>query len=115
MARSASTALGLADLIRPRITCVELPEGKIYIRALSAAYAVGLRGRTLLDADIFDLLAHSICDANGQEIMTAEQVGEIPLPMLQPILDQVMAFNALADGNAAADLKKTRRSDSPTS
>lgn len=107
MSKTPRQALTAADLIRPRIKKIDLADGEIHIRALSAAYAIGLRGRTLVDADIFDLLARSICTPAGEELLTAEQVGEIPLTTLQPILDQVMDFNAMSQGKAADDLKKT--------
>lgn len=94
-------------LLAPRILAVDLPDGRIYLRALSAGYAVGLRGRTLGDADIFDMIAHSVCDAKGIPILTAADVAEMPLSSLQSILDQILAFNALAPNAAAEALKKT--------
>jgi hypothetical protein len=100
-------SLTRADLLAVRIFKVELPDGTVRIRALSAGYAVGLRGRTLGDADIFDMIARSICDDNGEAMLTAEDVAAMPLSLLQPILDGILLFNALGKDQAAIDLKKT--------
>lgn len=100
-------SLTRADLLAVRISKVELPDGIVRIRALSAGYAVGLRGKKLGDADIFDLLSRSICDENGETILNADDVAAMPLSTLQPILDAILAFNALGKDQAADALKKT--------
>jgi hypothetical protein len=102
--------LSKSDLLRPKIMRLETGCGSVLIRALSAAYAISLRGKSLADDQIFDMLARSICDEDGAPIMTPAEVGEIDLKTLQAIVNGVLEFNSLAEGShaAAADaLKKT--------
>jgi hypothetical protein len=103
--------LARADLLRPKIERFEIAAGSIFIRALSAGFAVSLRGKSLGDAEIFDLIARSVCSEDGTPILSAADVAEIDLATMQAIVDEIMRFNALAPGSTrdlADALKKTR-------
>ena len=99
-----------ADLLKPRTTQIEVDNVLITIRALSASYAMGLRGRDMQGAEIFDVIAVSIIDENGAPMLTGEEVGTLAISTLEQIVKGVFAFNSL--GNKAVDdamgeLKKT--------
>lgn len=99
-----------AELLKPKLTTLDVDGRSITIRALSAAYAIGLKGQNLGDAAIFDMLAKSICDEAGAPILTADEVGQIPVKTLGEIVAGVMAFNSMDAGAvqiAAEELKKT--------
>jgi hypothetical protein len=99
-----------ADLLKPKTTFIDVDGGKLAIRALSASYAMGLRGKDLQGADIFGIIADSIVDENNASMLTGEEVGTLAIATLEQIVKGIFTFNAL--GNKAVDeamgeLKKT--------
>ena len=99
-----------ADLLKPRTTQIEVDNVLITIRALSASYAMGLRGRDMQGAEIFDVIAVSIIDENGAPMLTAEEVGKIAISTLEQIVKSIFSFNSLgqkAVDEAVEELKKT--------
>lgn len=102
-----SKQLTKAELLKPRLSTLEVNGGTITVRQVTAGYAITLRGRNLGEAEIFDLLAHAIAEPE----LTPAEIAEMPIEYLQPILNAVLELNALSDGKAEADLKKTQPSD----
>ena len=86
---------------------VKFSDGVTYIKPLRAVYAISLRGKDLEDSQIFEMLAQAICDEHGNTILGAEDVGNLPLPRVTKILDAVKELNAITEGAASDDLKKT--------
>jgi hypothetical protein len=107
--------LSKIELLTPKIKSIDVEGGLVAIRALNASYAVSLRGKDLGDNEIFEMLSKSICDENGDPMLTPEEVGQIALTSLNQIVQGVMAFNSMSEGKAADDLKKTTDFTSPTS
>lgn len=102
--------LSKADLLKPKTTQIEIDGGSLTIRALSAAYAMALRGKDLQGVDIFQIIADSIIDDNGATILTGEEVGSMAMSTLTEIVKGVFAFNALGEkavSDAVDELKKT--------
>jgi hypothetical protein len=98
------------QLLKPKTTTIEVDGGSLLIRALSAEYAMGLRGRDLQGADIFQVIADSIVQENGETMLTGAEVGTLAISTLEQIVKQVFEFNALgkkAVEDATAELKKT--------
>lgn len=98
------------QLLKPKTTLIEVDGGSLTIRALSAEYAMGLRGRDLQGADIFEVIAYSIVDEKGEPMLTGAEVGGLAIATLEQIVKQVFEFNALgkkAVDDATAELKKT--------
>lgn len=98
------------QLLKPKTTTINVDGGSLIIRALSAEYAMGLRGRDLQGADIFDVIADSIVDEQGNTMLTGAEVGALAISTLEQIVKQVFEFNALgkkAVDDATAELKKT--------
>ena len=98
------------QLLKPKTTTIEIDGGSLIIRALSAEYAMGLRGRDLQGADIFQVIADSIVDEQGNNMLTGAEVGTLAISTLEQIVKQVFEFNALgrkAVEDATAELKKT--------
>lgn len=98
------------QLLKPKKTTINVDGGTLTIRALSAEYAMGLRGRDLQGADIFDVIAVSIIDESGNQMLTSAEVGTLAISTLEQIVGQVFAFNALgkkAVDDAVSELKKT--------
>lgn len=102
--------LNKADLLKQKTTVIEVDGGSLTIRALSAEYAMGLRGRDLQGTDIFEVIAYSIVQENGEAMLTGAEVGTLAISTLEQIVKQVFEFNALgkkAVEDATAELKKT--------
>ncbi len=107
-------AWGASDLVKPDIGKVDVDEGFVYIRAMSAEYGLSLRGRDLQGAEIFEVIAESVCNPDGVTILTVEQVGKIPMKKLEQIVKGVFAFNKLgakAVSEAVDELKKTDKTE----
>ena len=83
------------QLLKPKTTTINVDGGSLLIRALSAEYAMGLRGRDLQGADIFQVIADSIVDENGVTMLTGAEVGTLAISTLEQIVKQVFEFNAL--------------------
>lgn len=102
-----------ADLVKSQTKAVELKEGSIIIRALTAGEAMAYRGKELGPDEIFGMLAQSICEP----ALTIDDVRALPVSIVNEIVAEVLAFNALG-GNAIADaqaeLKKAQMSASTT-
>jgi hypothetical protein len=99
-----------AELLKPKTTIIQVDDGSICIRALSASYAMGLRGKDLQGADIFGIIADSIIDEQGAPMLTGEEVGTLAISTLEQIVKGIFAFNALGDkavSEAVDELKKT--------
>jgi hypothetical protein len=99
-----------AELLNPKTTVIEVDGGSLTIRALSAEYAMGLRGRDLQGADIFQVIADSIVDENNVPMLTGAEVGTLAISTLEQIVKGVFAFNTLgkkAVDEAMGELKKT--------
>jgi hypothetical protein len=99
-----------AELLKPKTSTIEVDGGSLTIRALSAEYAMGLRGRDLQGADIFDVIADSIIQEDGEKMLTGAEVGTLAISTLEQIVKQVFTFNALgkqAVDEAMGELKKT--------
>lgn len=98
------------QLLKPKTTSIKVDGGTLTIRALSAAYAMGLRGKDMQGADIFQIIADSIIDENGAVMLTGDEVGALAMSTLQQIVKGVFEFNALGEkavNDAVAELKKT--------
>ena len=98
------------QLLKPKTTLIEVDGGSLTIRALSAEYAMGLRGRDMQGADIFQVIADSIIDEQGNTMLTGAEVGTLAISTLEQIVKQVFTFNALGNKaveDATAELKKT--------
>jgi hypothetical protein len=101
------------QLLKPKTTTIKVDGGSLLIRALSAEYAMGLRGRDLQGADIFQVISDSIVQENGETMLTGAEVGTLAISTLEQIVKQVFEFNALgkkAVEEATAELKKTEDS-----
>jgi hypothetical protein len=99
-----------AELLKPKTTLIDVDGGNLTIRALSAEYAMGLRGKDLQGADIFDIIADSIVDENGIKMLTGAEVGTLAIATLVQITKGIFEFNALgkkAVDEAVDELKKT--------
>ncbi len=99
-----------SQVLKPDIKEIEISGQKIYIRSLSAGYAISLRGKDLGDSQIFDVLSRSVCDKNGNQTMTAAQAEELGLTTVNQLVKEVMAFNSMKSNSvsdATAELKKT--------
>lgn len=102
-----------SELLKPKTTAVKVDGGSLTIRALSAAYAMGLRGKDLQGADIFGIIADSIIQEDGSPMLTADEVGTLAMSTLTQIVKAVFEFNALGEkavSDAVAELKKTEDS-----
>jgi hypothetical protein len=98
------------QLLKPKTTTIEIDGGSLIIRALSAEYAMGLRGRDLQGADIFQIIADSIVQENGETMLTGAEVGTLAISTIEQITKAIFTFNALGDKaieDATAELKKT--------
>ena len=98
------------DLLKPKTTLIQVDGGSLTIRALSAEYAMGLRGRDMQGSDIFQVIADSIIDEQGNTMLTGAEVGTLAISTLEQIVKQVFTFNALGNKaveDATAELKKT--------
>lgn len=98
------------QLLKPKTTTISVDGGNLTIRALSAEYAMSLRGRNLQGADIFEVIADSIIDENGEKMLTGAEVGTLAIATLEQIVKAVFAFNKLGNKaveEATAELKKT--------
>lgn len=98
------------QLLKPKITAVEVDGGTLTIRALSAAYAMDLRGKDLQGSDIFQIIADSIIQEDGNPMLTGDEVGTLPISTITQITKAVFEFNALgakAVDEAVNELKKT--------
>jgi len=98
------------QVLKPDLKEIEVSGKKVYIRSLSAGYALSLRGKDLGDSHIFDLLARSICDKNGNSILTPAQAEELGLTTVNQLVKEVMSFNSMGAASvsiATDDLKKT--------
>jgi hypothetical protein len=105
-----SAPLSKADLLKPKIRQIDVDESYVTIRAMSAEYALSLRGKDLQSADIFAVIAESIVDEAGAPLLTGDEVGKMAITTLEQIIKGVFAFNALGDKaveEAVAELKKT--------
>lgn len=94
-------------LIAPKTKTVHLESGEIVIRALRASEALELSGKELQSADVFGLLAASILEPK----LTTDEVGQIPISVLNKIVAEVFSFNALGEKaivDAQAELKKAQ-------
>lgn len=99
-----------ADLLKPKTKKIPVDDGEILIRALSAAYAMGLRGKDLQGSDIFQIIADSIVDEQGNALLTGDEVGSLAVATLEQIVKGIFAFNALGEkavSEAVTELKKT--------
>lgn len=104
------TPLTRDQLLKPKTTTINVDGGSLTIRALSAEYAMGLRGRDLQGSDIFQVIADSIVQENGETMLTGAEVGTLAISTLEQIVKGVFEFNALgkkAVEDATAELKKT--------
>ena len=90
--------LSKTALLKPKITSIDVDGGLVSIRALNAAYGISLRGKKLGDAEIFDMLSKSICDEEGNPMLTADEIGALALTTLEQIVKGVMAFNSMSEG-----------------
>lgn len=102
--------LSKAELLKPKITTVNIDGGSLAIRALSASYAMGLRGRDLQGVDIFQIIADSIIQEDGSAMLTAEEVGTLAIGTITQITKAIFEFNSLGEkavSDAVAELKKT--------
>ena len=93
-----------------KTTTINVDGGSLIIRALSAEYAMGLRGRNLQSPDIFEVIADSVIQENGEPMLTSAEVGTLAISILEQIVRQVFAFNSLgskAASEAVDELKKT--------
>lgn len=98
------------QVLKPDQKEIEIGGKKIYIRSLSAGYALSLRGKDLGDSHIFDLLARSVCDKNGNPILTPAQAEELGLTTVNQLVKEVMSFNSMGAASvsiATDELKKT--------
>lgn len=112
--------LSKAELLKPKTAHIDVDGGTVVIRALSASYAMGLRGRDLQGADIFGVIADSVVDKQGNPMLTSEEVGALAISTLEQIIKGIFAFNSLgkkAVDDAMGELKKTEGStiNSPAS
>ena len=99
-----------AELLKPKTTKIDVDGGVITIRALSADYAMSLKGIDLQGSDIFNVIAVSIVDENCAPMLTGEEVGTLAITTLEQIVKGIFAFNALGDkavSEAVDELKKT--------
>ena len=99
-----------AELLKPKTASIDVDGGTITIRALSAEYAMGLRGKDLQGSDIFDIIADSIVDDKGEKMLTGQEVGTLAITTLEQIIKGIFAFNKLgakAVEEAVNELKKT--------
>jgi hypothetical protein len=106
--------LSKTALLKPKIKSIDVDDGLVSIRALNASYAISLRGKTLGDTEIFDMLSKSICNEAGDPLLTPDEVGQLALSTLNQIVKGVMAFNSMAEGavKEATDTLKNPPSDS---
>jgi hypothetical protein len=98
------------DLLKPKTKQIDVDGEKLTIRAMSAEYAMSLRGRNLQGADIFEVIAESVIDENGEKMLTAVEVGRIAISTLEQIVKAIFTFNALGEkavSEAVDELKKT--------
>lgn len=98
------------QLLKPKTTTISVDGGSLTIRALSAEYAINLRGRDLQGTDIFEVIADSIIQENGEKMLTGAEVGTLAISTLEQIVKQIFEFNSLgakAVEDATAELKKT--------
>lgn len=100
-------------LLKPKITQIEVDGDTLTVRALSASYAMALRGKDLQGTDIFGIIADSIVDESGNQMLTGEEVGTLAIATLEQITKGIFTFNALgkkAVDEAIGELKKTEGS-----
>lgn len=100
-------------VFKPDVKEVEISGQKIYIRSLSAGYAISLKGKNLGDSEIFDVLSRSICDKDGNPVLTQAQAEELGLTTVSQLVKEVMLFNSITAGAVALateELKKTEDS-----
>lgn len=98
------------QLLKPKTKVIDVDGETLTIRALSAEYSLSLRGKDLHGVEIFDVVAVSIIDESGEQMLTTQEVGTIAIATLEQIVKQVFAFNSLskkAVDDAIAELKKT--------
>lgn len=103
------------QLLKPKTTAVEVDGGTLTIRALTAAYAMGLRGKDLQGGDIFQIIAYSIIQENGETMLTADEVGTLAISTLTQITTGIFAFNKLGEKAAAEAVDELKKTDALTS
>lgn len=102
--------LSKAELLKPKTTTIKVDGGSLTIRALSASYAIDLRGKDLQGSDIFQIIADSIIQEDGSVMLTAAEVGTLSISTTTQITKAIFAFNSLGEkavSDAVAELKKT--------
>lgn len=103
------------QLLKPKTTTIDVDGGSLTIRALSASYAMGLRGKDLQGSDIFQIIADSIIQEDGSDMLTGDEVGTLAISTLTQITTGIFAFNKLGEkavSDAVNELKKTDASTS---
>lgn len=107
-----------SPILKPDVKEVEISGQKIYIRSLSAGYAMSLRGNNLEDKQIFEVLSESVCDKNGKLLLKPAQVEQFGLTSVNQLVKEVMSFNSMsasAVSGVKENLKKTEDSTDLTS
>jgi len=104
-----------AELLKPKTKQICVDDGELTIRALSASYAMGLRGKDLQGADIFSIIADSIITEDGNQMLTAEEVGSLAITTLEQIVKGIFAFNALGNKAVAEAVDELKKTDGLTS
>lgn len=101
-------------LLKPRTKEIALDGGAVVIRALTAGEAYAYRGKELGAAEIFGLIALSICEPQ----LSAEDIASMPVALVGQLTAAIFTFNALGEQAIAAaqdELKKTPPSASTSS
>ena len=97
-------------VIKPEVKEIELGSQKVFIRSLTAGYALSLQGKDIGNTQIFEVLSRSICDKDGRSLLTPAQAEELGLTTVNQLVKEVMSFNSMSAGAvsiAADELKKT--------
>jgi uncharacterized protein YunC (DUF1805 family) len=112
MVAKARAHLTRTEILKVKTKELEVDGGLVTICALSASYAISLRGKTLGDAEIFDMLSKSLVAPE----LTPEEVGTLPITTVEQIVKGVMSFNSMSEGAVVEATNKLKKppSDSTT-
>ena len=112
MVAKARVPLSKSQILTVKTKDLDVDGGIVTIRALSASFAISLRGKTLGDAEIFDMLSKSLVAPE----LTAEEIGGLAITTVEQIVKGVMAFNSMSEGAIVEATNKLKNppSDSTT-
>lgn len=106
-------------LLKPKTTDIPVKEGQVTVtvRALPAKFVLDLKGRELSDSDFYEIIALSVLDDDGQQMMTAEEAARLDFVTMNELAIGIMDFNNLsmeAVKRAKESLKKVQTEGSAT-